>query len=238
LTHDNDWKQPLQEGQLLQNPKLAETLEAIMKEGSSALYSGARAQGLARDIAEAGGIITQQDIEKYVPTLRSPVVAHDIQGFSIAGVPPPSSGGAAIVAIARFLAGYATPYATFGDTLSVHRFVEACRHIFAMRMSLSDPDYNTEIVKDVVQDMTVGTYIAYLRNMTLDNITLPLSRYGGTKWAQLNDTDGDGDVQDAKEGDRRRLRQLWRKFGYLEDHGTSHFSVVDEDGNAGKHLRE
>jgi len=73
------------------------------------------------------------------PTLRTPVVAHDISGFSIVGVPPPSSGGAAISGAARFLASFQTPYATFPDTLSIHRLVEACKHAFAIRMSLSDP---------------------------------------------------------------------------------------------------
>ena len=47
---------------------------------------------------------------------------------------------------------------------------------------------------------------------------------------------------DAHEGDRRnrRLRsmdeqserELARRFGYLEDHGTTHLSVIDKDRNA------
>lgn len=233
LTHNDDWSKPLQEGELLKNEKLADTLEAVMNQGADALYKGERAASLAKDIQNAYGVMTKDDIEGYLPTLRSPVVAHDIQGYSIAGVPPPSSGGAAIVAIARFLAGYETPFSSFAETLSIHRYVEACRHAFAMRMSLSDPDYNTQIVRDVVRDMVEGTYISDLRKATRDNTTLPLSKYGGTKWAQLNDTDGGADAEDAKEGDRRkRRRRLWREFGYLEDHGTSHFSVVDADGNA------
>jgi gamma-glutamyltranspeptidase len=230
LTRDDNWNDPLQEGDLLKNEKLAHTLEAIMEEGSDALYKGDRAHGLAQEIQNAGGVMTQEDIEAYLPTLRSPVVAHAIQGFSIAGVPPPSSGGGAIVAIARFLAGYDTPLASFSDSLSIHRYVEACRHVFAMRMSLSDPDYNTETVLAVMRDMVEGSYMENLRKATLDNTTLPLSQYGGTKWAQLNDEDGDAEAEDAKEGDRRR--RLARRFGYLEDHGTSHFSIVDVDGNA------
>eukprot|EP00977_Amphora_coffeiformis_P008419 scaffold1912_cov167-Amphora_coffeaeformis.AAC.18 len=232
LTHNDDWTKPLKEGDLLKNEKLSDTLEAVMNHGSDALYKGERAESLAKDIQKAGGIITKDDIEGYVATLRSPVVAHDIQGFSIAGVPPPSSGGAVIVAIARFLAGYETPFATFAETLSVHRFAEACRHAFAIRMSLSDPDFNTATVQDAVRDLVEGTYISELRQATLDNSTLPLSHYGGAKWAQLNDTDGAAEAEDAKEGDRRRRRRLWREFGYLEDHGTSHFSIMDVDGNA------
>ena len=72
---------------------------------------------------------------------------------------------------------------------------------------------------------------------------LPLSKYGGPKWAQLHDIDGASEAKDAHEGDRRRLssdkinsnqarRKLLRPLGYLEDNGTSHMSVVDSDGNA------
>jgi gamma-glutamyltranspeptidase/glutathione hydrolase len=63
--------------------------------------------------------------------------------------------------------------------------------------------------------------------------------YGGKKWAQLRNSDGDTeDAHDAHEGDRRLRRSddmtrlLARPFGYLEDSGTSHLSVIDKDGNA------
>ena len=98
-------------------------------------------------------------------------------------------------------------------------------------MSLSDPAFNSATVEDAVRDLTVGTYMEELRKMTRDNETLPLSQYGGSKWSQLKDTDGSGEATDAQEGDRRR-RRLTRPFGYLEDHGTTHFSIVDKDGNA------
>jgi gamma-glutamyltranspeptidase len=231
LTKRDNWNNPLKEGDILKNPKLGATLQAIMEEGSDALYKGERAAQLARDIQDAGGIITKEDIENYHATLRSPVVGHDINGFSIVGVGPPSSGGAAVIGAARFLANYTSPLAAFADALSSHRMVEACKHMFSIRMSMSDPAYNVKMVADAVNDMIEGHYISELRQATKDNETLPLSQYGGTKWAQLNDTDGAGKAKDAKEGDRN-LRGLARRFGYLEDHGTSHFSVVDKDGNA------
>jgi gamma-glutamyltranspeptidase len=234
LTRSDNWQDPLKEGDILKHPKLGATLQAIMEEGSDAVYKGERAAQLAKDIQDAGGIMTQTDIENYHATLRSPLVGHAINGFSIVGVPPPSSGGAAVIGAARFLAGYTSPLAAFADALSSHRMVEACKHVFAMRMSMSDPSYNSMMGLDAVKDMIEGQYMAKLREATRDNETLPLSQYGGTKWAQLLDTDGAANATDAKEGDRALLRGrgLYRRFGYLEDHGTSHFSVVDKDGNA------
>eukprot|EP00957_Ditylum_brightwellii_P106186 8100866-Ditylum_brightwellii.AAC.1 len=84
------------------------------------------------------------------------------------GSPPPSSGGGAIIGAARFLSGYATPMSSFADTLSKHRLVEAMKHVFAIRMSLSDPAYNTSVTVDAINDMTRGSYMEKLRRQTPD----------------------------------------------------------------------
>ena len=243
LTKNNDGITLLQEGDKIKNPMLADTLEAVMNYGANAVYMGDRATSIAKEIQQAGGIVTEDDISSYRATLRSPLIAKDINGFTMVSVPPPSSGGAAIIGAARFLAGYKLPMASFADTLSKHRLVEAMRHAFAIRMSLSDPAYNNDTVQDAVNDLVDGDYMDNLRKNTLDNATLPLSRYGGEKWAQLHDKEGNNNATDASEGDRRRnlrdthteedpRRHLYRRFGYLDDHGTSHLSVVDKDGNA------
>ena len=229
LTKRDDWRSAFVEGDIFRNERLGETLEAVMKHGSDAVYKGDRAVSIAKEIQAAGGIVTKEDLEDYRATLRTPVVAHGILGFSIAGVGPPSSGGAAIIGAARFLAAFSTPYASSADSISVHRMVEACKHAFAIRMSLSDPAFNSVEVTNAVNDFVNGTYMEGLRKTTKDSDTLPLSQYGGEKWAKLKDSDGDKNASDAQEGDRR---QLARRFGYLEDNGTSHFSVADNEGNA------
>ena len=122
--------------------------------------------------------------------MRSPLIAHDVGGFTVVGAPPPSSGGAAVIGAARFLASYTAPFVSFADTLSKHRMVEALRHAFAIRMSLSDPAFNTNVTMDATNDLVHGSYMDHLHSLTLDNDTLPLSMYGGKKWAQLNDSDG------------------------------------------------
>jgi gamma-glutamyltranspeptidase len=169
----------------------------------------------------------------YHATVRTPVLGEAF-GYTFAGVPPPSSGGAAIFGALRFLSGYETPLASDTATLSVHRMAEAMRHAFAIRMSLCDPDFFSNITTSAVHDLVAGPYMENLRKITLDNDTLPLSMYGGASWAQLHDTDGQKEAKDAHEGDRRlrQNRRLARPFGYLEDSGTSHLSVVDKDGNA------
>lgn len=241
LTKNNDMKTPLKEGDILRQPELGQALLAIMEHGADAMYKGSTGKQLARDVQNAGGILTADDLSNYKPTLRSPLIAENVAGFTLVGVPPPSSGGAAVIGAARFLSGYLTPFVSFADTLSKHRMVEALRHAFAIRLSLSDPAFNTNTTLEAVRDLTQGSYMEELRKLTLDNDTLPLSMYGGSKWAQLHESDGKAEGIDAHEGDRRRRlesvdelsgRELARRFGYLDDHGTSHLTIIDEDRNA------
>jgi gamma-glutamyltranspeptidase len=237
LTRNGQGQMMLKEGELIKNPTLAKTLEAVMKDGADAVYKGELAKSLVKDIQDAGGIITENDLNQYKATLRSPLIA-EASGFTIVGVPPPSSGGATIIGILRFLSGFAAPFATMADTLSIHRLVEAIRHAFAIRMSLSDPDYFTNVTLDATNDLISGNYMEELRQwLYRDNETAQMSVYGGPKWAQLKDGEGEVKPKDAHEGDRRRLvlrreRKLFRTFGYLEDHGTTHLSIIDAKGNA------
>lgn len=142
------------------------------------------------------------------------------------------SQGAAVIGAARFLTGYKDSIATFPDTLSKHRLVEAFKHVFSIRMSMSDPAFSNN-THDAAKDMVSGNYMDKLREMTLDHGVLPLSEYGGKKWSQVKD-ESEGNykeiAEDAHEGDRRR-RKL-RLFNYLEDKGTTHLAVVDKDRNA------
>jgi len=173
---------------------------------------------------------------------RDPLIAR-VAGHTIVGAPPPSSGGGAIIGALRFLSGFVTPYSALVDTLSKHWYVEACRHVFAIRMSLSDPKFAPEENANAVKDLIEGEYMETLRQMTLDDGVLNLSQYGGQKWAQLKDSDGKGALVDAQEGDRRRrtertrindshvVSRNMRLFQYLEDHGTSSLSIVDKHRN-------
>ncbi len=250
----------LRRGDLLQNQPLAKTLQAIATDGANALYKGNIAENLVKDVQAANGILTLHDMHSYKPVLRTPISAN-IHGYTIYGVPPPSSGGAVIIGILRFLSGYSSMFSEDARGLSYHRMVEGLRHAFAIRMSLSDPAFHTNVTADAVRDLTTSDYMEKLRKMSRDDTVLPLSQYGGPKWAQLKDKDGASEAEDAHEGDRRRLssnsnlrkktetnaqtqngdanphhhhrhRRLARPFGYLEDNGTSHISVVDGDGNA------
>ena len=164
LTHNNDWSRPLQEGDVLRNVELADTLDRIAQDGVAALYHPPVSTTLVEELQQHGGILTTDDYLNYRPTLHTPITSQEsVQGFTIMGVPPPSSGGAAVIGALRFLANFSIPLASLPDTVTIHRIVEACQHVFAMRMSLSDPDFNTVTVQNVVHDLVASTYMDQLR---------------------------------------------------------------------------
>jgi len=243
LTKNHDGETLLQTGDIMTNPALADTLEAIAKHGAKAMYEGPIAEKIAKEIQEAGGLITKKDLEDYRATLRDPLITQpgEVKGFTMVGVPPPSSGGCVVIGAARLLSGYPESFSTFEDDLSEHRIVEAMKHVYALRMSLSDPAFFSNVTAAAVNDMMNGTFMEELRQTINDEDVLSMSAYGGDKWGFFDDSDvQSGAAEVTQEGhDNRRLRgseeqgnRRLKGWQYLEDHGTTHFSIIDKDGNA------
>ena len=197
----SDRRSPLRVGDTCANPALARTLRAIATEGADALRTGPLAEALARDVREAGGVMTADDLARYRPRVSAPVVSRAF-GFDILGMPPTSSGGAAVAQVMEFMSGFDKPLVRSGG-LGVHRTVEAFKHAFAMRMNLGDPEaeWPGKNVSGALADMLSPEFNARLRAMTRDDATLDISAYGA-RWNQLDDS------------------------------GTTHVSVVDAERNA------
>jgi gamma-glutamyltranspeptidase/glutathione hydrolase/leukotriene-C4 hydrolase len=77
---------------------LSQTLKEVAKHGPSALYNGAIGENLITDVRAAGGILTVQDLQHYTVQIRQPIVT-ETMGFTLLGMPPPSSGGACIALV-------------------------------------------------------------------------------------------------------------------------------------------
>ncbi|CAN7102798.1 unnamed protein product [Brassica rapa subsp. narinosa] len=184
-------------GTIIRNPKLACTLKQIGKYGSKAFYNGTVGEYLVRDIQKSGGIITLKDLQSYKVKVKEPL-STDILGFRLLGMPPPSSGGPAMVLVLNILSQYGVPSGVSGP-LGVHRLVEALKHAFAIRMNLGDPDF-VDVTK-VVSDMLSPEFAKDLKKKISDERTFKPKHYGA-KWNEL------------------------------QDHGTSHLSIIDKDRNA------
>ncbi len=137
-------------GDTYRRPQLARTLRAIAMDGPEAFYGGRIAEGLARDVREAGGIITEDDLRSYkaewVDAVSATVGPHVLHS-----VPPPGS-GAILAYILNILQHYDVGP---GDDQPVlyHRIVEAFKWAYAVRTRLGDPA-DPEITEEVNEVQT------------------------------------------------------------------------------------
>jgi gamma-glutamyltranspeptidase/glutathione hydrolase len=89
--------QPLQAGQTMMQPDLANTLDTLRTKGVTELYEGDLAQQLSQASAEAGGPISMSDLDRAVPQEETPLSVRD-GGNVLAFLPPPADGGLAAAA--------------------------------------------------------------------------------------------------------------------------------------------
>jgi gamma-glutamyltranspeptidase/glutathione hydrolase len=79
-------------GDILPNPALARTFEALAKEGESAFYRGAIAELIVKDMAANGGFLTAEDLATY-EIRESDAISTEFHGKQVWTVPPEGGGG-------------------------------------------------------------------------------------------------------------------------------------------------
>jgi gamma-glutamyltranspeptidase/glutathione hydrolase len=200
---------PRPTGYKLTNPALASTFEAIARDGPSAFYEG----GIARDIVatvqsdpRGAGKLTTEDLARYRAKLREPVCVL-YRSFDVCGAAPPSSGAITVGQVLALI----EPFDLGKNPMAlepVHRIVEAERLAFADRNRyLADPDF----VSAPVSGLLDRTYLDQRRALIDPNRTLG----------------------QASAGTPPKTRQgAYGSDATLESVGTSHISIVDDDGNA------
>jgi gamma-glutamyltranspeptidase / glutathione hydrolase len=132
---------PYEPGETLRQPDLARSLERIRDEGRDGFYRGETARLLAEEMRRGGGIITEDDLERYDGHERTPITG-TYRGYDIISMPPPSSGGVAIVTALNILEAYDLRGMGHNSATYVHHVAEAMRRAFRDRATyLADTDY-------------------------------------------------------------------------------------------------
>ena len=125
-------------GDRLTQPDLAATLQGIAQNGPRDFYEGATAQKIALAVQSAGGVMTAADLKNYRAIERAPVRG-TYRGYDIVSMPPPSSGGIALVEMLNILEGYDLAHDSQAQELFL--LVEAMKRAYADRaFFLGDPD--------------------------------------------------------------------------------------------------
>jgi gamma-glutamyltranspeptidase/glutathione hydrolase len=144
-------------GEVLKQPELARTLEAIAHRGAKGFYAGRVAQAIVATMGKYHGLVTEQDLAHYQPTLRKPLVGH-FRGYEVLSVPPPSSGGVELIEMLNILEPL--DLGVPDSFQSIHFIAEAMRHAYADRAAyLGDADF----VSVPVARLTSQDYAAKLR---------------------------------------------------------------------------
>jgi gamma-glutamyltranspeptidase/glutathione hydrolase len=132
-------------GDKWKQPDLARTLRRIQREGRDGFYSGETARAIASDMRAHGGLITEADLADYKARERQPIHGA-YRGFDIFSMPPPSSGGVALVEMLNILEPYDLKSMDPNSALYLHLLAETMRRAFADRAKyLGDPDFNSQM---------------------------------------------------------------------------------------------
>jgi len=198
-----------QPGEILKQPELARTLERIAKNPDD-FYHGALARELAACIQKGGGLVTVADLAAYEVKEREPVRGR-YRGYEVIGAPPPSSGGTTLIEILNILEGFDLSKTGNRSAETIHLTVEAFRRAFYDRADfLGDPDFSRVPVPQLIDKRYASAWRA-----TIDPDQATASRS-----LQRPAFAGLEQVADS------------RRIARPEPGDTTHYSVVDSEGNA------
>jgi gamma-glutamyltranspeptidase/glutathione hydrolase len=128
------------EGDHIMLPDLGKSLAAIA-DSPDAFYTGWIADRIAEDMAANGGLISKEDLAAYKAVERAPVRGTFL-GHEIISMPPPSSGGVALIEMLNILEELGIQKTTRGSAQAMHMVTEAMRRAFLDRARfLGDPDF-------------------------------------------------------------------------------------------------
>ena len=201
-------------GHRLRNPALAQLLRNIADGGSDAFYRGTNAQALVRQVNEHynAGAMTLSDLEVYKPRQRDPLCNLWQQRYQVCGFPPPSSGHITQMQILGILEQLSplpaldqgVPSAEF-----LHRYTEASRLAYADRAKyLADPDF-VPVPGRTWNSMLAPEYLKHRAELI------------GTR-----------SMGTAKPGEPGAMPIAFASQPAQQEYGTSHISIVDDQGNA------
>ncbi|MBB6129039.1 gamma-glutamyltransferase [Mucilaginibacter lappiensis] len=194
LIKDTQW----QAGDILIQEDLAKTLEQIRDKGREGFYGGIVADQIVAEMKAGDGLISKADLQNYHSVWRKAVTGN-YKGYKIITMPPPSSGGIALLQLLHSVEKYPLKRWGYNQDSTIRLIVEVERRVYADRSKyMGDPDF----YKIPVDSLLNPAYISSrMSNFSWDAATPSSSIRPGTF------------------------------VGYESDQ-TTHYSIVDGDGNA------
>ncbi|MBN2646207.1 MAG: gamma-glutamyltransferase [Thiotrichales bacterium] len=195
----------LKAGERFVQPELAQTLKLLAQEGASAFYQGKIAQQLVKQYQAKGGLITLEDLATYQAKWREPIQV-EWYGRQVISAPPPSSGG---IALAQLLSLYQQLEPRFDAALAETELAggstEALRAHFYAELS-------KRVYADRAEYLGDSDFVSVPQTALLESAYL-VKRAQAVNFQAISKTD--------------TIRP-----GPIESPETTHFSILDAQGNA------
>lgn len=199
---------PLPVGHILKNPALAGTLRMIADKGPKAFYRGALAADMVAAVQSAPinpGALSLEDMAGYKPKKRKALCAA-VRRWSVCGMPPPSSGGVAVIQILKMLESDDLSAYAPGSVAATNLIAETARLAYADRATyLGDSDF----VDVPVAGLVDGDYLRARRGLVTPGKVM----------------------RDAPAGNPADTRANYLRAEPGEVPATTHYSIVDSFGN-------
>ena len=129
------------EGDIIFQKDLAETLKRIASDGRDGFYKGKTADLIVNEMKANNGLISHDDLKEYNSVYREPIVG-SYRGYTIISMGPPSSGGPLIIQMLNMLENFEIASMKRNSTEFVHMLTEIQRLAYADRaIHLGDPDF-------------------------------------------------------------------------------------------------
>ncbi|MCY4258722.1 MAG: gamma-glutamyltransferase, partial [Rhodobacteraceae bacterium] len=131
---------PLSASGCLQQPRVAETLRTLARNGLDDFYRGALARAIADDLVRVGSPLRRDDLARHHAREVSPL-ALDLGGHRVFNMPPPTQGIASLLLLGI---NDRLNIRTVDTAEFMHGLIEATKQSFLIRDSLvTDPRYMT-----------------------------------------------------------------------------------------------
>jgi len=185
---------PLDPGYRLVQTDLARTMDRIADDGRDGFYKGETARLLVAEMEKGGGIITLEDLSRYQAKERT-AIKGTYRGYDVISMPPPSSGGIAMVEMLNILEGFDLASMGHNSPDYIHHVTEAMRRAYRDRARfVADVDF----VDVPLHRLTDKDYAAHLRS-DIDPVKASVSApsdvtqpYESPETTHYSVVDGDG----------------------------------------------
>ncbi len=203
---------PVKAGDRLSNPPYAETLKKIAGGGADAFYNSGIAEDIARAVHEDlqnPGLLSVEDMAGYKAIERKSLCGHYRQ-YMVCSMGEPSSGGLMLLITLGVLENYDLAGMGPGSIDAWHLMGEASRVAFADRnYYMADPDFVRTPGEKLLDPDYIKTRAALINSASVNPKIMPGVPPG---WKE-------------KKTPKQSI------YDAPKPPGTSHFSIVDKDGN-------